>query len=100
MFALPPCPTVVYRLDAEFRPVPGCEEAAIELHFEEPPDISILNDFQATQVNYAVTGALVAGQRHTRGVMTPDPELIAVANQVLARWFKNYQRSRAFMGRI
>ena len=72
---------------------------AIELHFEKPPDISILNDFQATQVNYAVTGALIVGQRYTRGVITPDPELIAVANQALERWFKNYQRSRSFMGR-
>jgi hypothetical protein len=92
MYALPPCPIVIYQLDAECRSVPGPDESGMELHFEGPPDISILNDFQATQVSYAVTGALAAGQRYPRGVMTPDPELIAVANQVLGRWFRNYQR--------
>jgi hypothetical protein len=99
MYALPPCQAVVFRLEAKSNSVPGPDESAIELHYEEPPDISILNDFQATQVSYAVTGALVTGQRYARGVITSDPELIAAANRVLARWFRNYQRSRSFMGR-
>ena len=73
MYALPPRPTAIYRFDAECRPVPGPDESAMELHFEEPPDISILNDFQATQVSLrAVTGALVTGTEiTTRDVITP-----------------------------
>jgi hypothetical protein len=99
MYALPPCQALVYRLDAKSHSVPRPEELGMELHFEERPDISILNDFRATQVSYAVTGALVAGQKYANPAMVPDPELIATANRILERWFRDYQRSRSSIGR-
>jgi hypothetical protein len=94
MYALPPCPPVVYRIDAKPNSTSQPEELTTELHFEKLPDISILNDIQATQVSYAVTGAIVPGRTYDKPVLPSDQELIAAANRSLQRWFRNYQRNQ------
>jgi len=95
---LPPYQALVHRFDAKCQSAPRPEELDAELHFEERPDISILNDFQATQVSYAITGTLVAGQSHANPAVS-NPALITVANRFLERWFRDYQRSRSSIGR-
>src|SRR6185437_15664425 len=94
MHSLPPCPPAIYRLDtaSPARSYPDDQEE--DRHLEERPDTSILEDFRATQVSFAVTGALVSGHPAMNLSPRSDPWLIEVANRCLYEWWIKYQKSR------
>jgi hypothetical protein len=94
MNSLPTRPPAVYRLDVASPSPSHPDDRGTEPHFEEPPDTSILSDFQATQVSFVVTGALVPGHHRVNPAPQSNPELIEVANRCLQKWFTEYRKSR------
>ena len=89
----PPVPPSVYVEQAPAQRVPGPGQPDVERHYEEPPDLSILEYMQMSQLAPAITGAIVPGNMGAE-FKACDPELIAIGNRALKRWFKRYQRER------